>query len=97
MKSNDTKLKKKYNRKLLRNGFKGEFIKNLKNIFNTEDKELSFLQFLTKHFFVFVAGMIPIAIDFIKKGRFEADTCIGSVIAILLLSLCCWGASKIKI
>lgn len=35
-------------------------------------------------------------IDFIKTGSFELDTCIVSLLALLLLSLCCWGASKIK-
>lgn len=97
MKNNDTNMRKKYNRNLLINGFKAEFVKNLKKIFNTEDKELSFLQFLIKHSIIFVGGMIPIVIDFFKNGRFEADTCIGSLIAILLLSLCCWGAGKIKL
>ena len=71
MKNNDTNMRKKYNRNLLINGFKAEFVKNLKKIFNTEDKELSFLQFLIKHSFIFVGGMIPIVIDFFKKACYN--------------------------
>ena len=90
-KYSDEKMRKKYNRMLLKNGFKS----GLKNTIN-ENKELTFLEFLLKHRFAFLAVMIPLIIDFIKTGSFELDTCIVSLLALLLLSLCCWGASKIK-
>jgi hypothetical protein len=62
---------------------------------NTEEQ--SFIDFLIKHWFVFAAGLIPNIIDFVKTGHIELDTLIGSLIAIFILSLCVWGASRLKI
>ena len=92
----DEQVRKEYNRKLLKNGFKSELINNFKNLANRENKELNFWEFLLKHIHIFIVGMVPLLIDFIKNGQFEIDTCIGSVIAILILLFCCWGVGKLK-
>ncbi|CBK75752.1 hypothetical protein CIY_32800 [Butyrivibrio fibrisolvens 16/4] len=44
-KNTDEQIRKKCNRKLFRNGFKTEFINNLKNIINADNKKLSFFSF----------------------------------------------------
>ena len=62
---------------------------------NTEEQ--SFIDFLIKHWFVFVAGLIPEIINFVKTGHFELDTFIGAVIAIFILSLCVWFVSRLKL
>ena len=96
-KNTDEQIRKKCNRKLLRNGFKTEFINNLKNIINADNKKLSFFQFLMKHSFIIIIGLVPTVIDFIKTGSFEVETFICSLLAILILMLCIWGVSKIQL
>lgn len=88
-------IRRKYNRKLIFKGFNDEFIKNLKSIFSSKDKELNFIKFLIKHAFMFVCGLIPIIVNFIKTGRFELDSCIVSLLVILLLLFVSWLASRI--
>lgn len=94
---NDENMRKKYHGNLLLKGFKTEFIKSLKNIYNAENDKLSFFHFIIKHLFIIIIGMAPTIVNFIKTRHFELDTFIGSILAILLLLFCIWCVSKLQL
>lgn len=94
-KSIDEQTRKKYNRKLLKDGFKSEFKDKIRNLYQSEDKNLTFPQFLLKHWMWSVCGLIPVTIDFVREKTFDLYSLLGAVGAVLLLSFLCWSASKL--
>ena len=94
-KSIDEQARKKYNRKLLKDGFKSAFKEKIKNLYQSEDKNLTFPQFLLKHAMWLLCGLVPVAIDFIKDRTFDLYSLLGAVGGVLLLSFLCWSASKL--